>query len=397
MTRATVPYGPRRDHYDVMVAGGGPAGCAAALTLSRAGRTVLLADSATGPPKTGETLVPAARLLLHDLQVADSVLSSGHPPCHGNHSAWGSTALHTVDFIRDPYGHGWHLDRPLFDRTLRAAVRAAGADLAEHTAVRRPVRLRDGTWRLILRVAHARPRAVTCRWIVDATGRRAAIAVTAGARRHVEDRLTAYHLTLDALPGATDGHSLVESAPDGWWYTALLPSRRRLVSYFTAPDLFTPTDFRRSLLTTRYVAPAAHPHGLDTLSPPRRAPAHSAHLDHLHGDGWIAAGDAAVAFDPLSSQGVLTALYTGLCAGQAIDARLWGAPGALDAYTARISAARVAYHHAHRTAHAQETRWPDHPFWSRRQGKAGRQGGEVPPELRGVVTAGQVELSREES
>ncbi|MFE1172381.1 FAD-dependent oxidoreductase [Streptomyces sp. NPDC058773] len=360
--------------YDVVVAGGGPAGCAAALTLVRTGRTVLLADAGTGPPKTGEALVATARLLLADLGVAEPVLGSGHLPCHGNLSAWGSPELHAVDFLHDPYGHGWHLDRPLFDRRLRAAARAAGAEVAEHTAVRSPSRQPDGTWRLALRdrTDGAGDRTVRCRWVVDATGRGAAIAVRHGARRHTGDRLTALHLTLDPAPKApADGRSLVESDRDGWWYTALLPSRHRLVAYFTDPDLPVATArgaerFRQRLLATRHISRRTRPHGIDALRPPRRAPAHSAHLDRVHGDGWTAAGDAAAAFDPLSSQGILTALYTGLSAGQAVDAALRGDRTAQTDYAAKVGTARTAYQQGHRAVHAQEARWPDRPFWARR-------------------------------
>jgi flavin-dependent dehydrogenase len=215
-----------------------------------------------------------------------------------------------------------------------------------------------------------------CRWVLDATGRKAAIAVPAGARRQSTDRLTAHHLTLAAVPGAqdrpADGRTLVESDPDGWWYTALLPTRQRLVVYFTDADLptaapRTAADFRTRMLATRHVSARVQPHDLTSLPAPRRAPACTAYLDRVHGDGWIAAGDAAAAFDPLSSQGILTALYTGLSAGQAVDARLRGDPTALQDYATAVATARVAYEQDYRAVHTQEARWTHHPFWARRQ------------------------------
>ncbi|TJZ58664.1 oxidoreductase [Streptomyces piniterrae] len=366
--------GPRDhgdDHYDAVVAGGGPAGCAAALVLARAGRSVLLADAGTGAPKIGEALVGAARTILDDLGVGDRVPGPGHLPCHGNTSAWGSSALHTVDFIRDPYGLGWHLDRPVFDRRLRDCARAAGADVAERTAVRRP-RRRGAGWTVDLR-GPAGVRAVDCAWVVDATGRAAAIAAHCGARRDRRDRLIATYLTLGQDSAAADTRSLVESDPDGWWYTALLPSRRRLLTYFTDADLPSAAlqalpAFRQRLSLTRHTAPLPQAHGFPGHTAPRRAAAHSARLDPVCGDGWIAAGDAAAAFDPLSSQGILTALYSGLRAGEAVDGSLRGKRQALETYAASMASVLNAYTRDHRTTYAMERRWPWHPFWARRLG-----------------------------
>ncbi|MFI8850084.1 NAD(P)/FAD-dependent oxidoreductase [Streptomyces sp. NPDC053499] len=371
--------------YDVVVAGGGPAGCAAALTLALSGRTVLLADAGTGPPKTGETLVPAGRVLLGDLGVADRVLRSGHLPCYGNLSAWGSAELRAVDFINDPHGHGWHLDRRLFDRRLRDASRAAGAEVAEGTAVRKVVRQAGRGWTLALRGGTdpaeggaGDVRTVCCRWVVDATGRAAAIAVRCGARRRALDRLTAVHACLEADPRDTDRRSLVESDEDGWWYTAPQPCGRRLVAYFTDTDLpaapYTARHFPRRMSATRHVSRWARRHAPGPASAPptapRRAAAHTAHLDRVYGDGWIAAGDAAVAFDPVSSQGVLTALYTGMNAGRAVDARLSRVNrddvSALADYAHKTAAAWTAYLRGHCLIHAQEARWLHRPFWTRR-------------------------------
>jgi flavin-dependent dehydrogenase len=84
------------------------------------------------------------------------------------------------------------------------------------------------------------------------------------------------------------------------------------------------------------------------------------------GDGWVAAGDAAVSFDPLSSHGILNALHTGTLAGSAVHAHLAGDVRALDAYARHVDALYAAHlRHLH-AYYAMERRWPDHPFWSRR-------------------------------
>ncbi|MEU2631464.1 hypothetical protein ABZ641_31315, partial [Kitasatospora sp. NPDC007106] len=212
-------------------------------------------------------------------------------------------------------------------------------------------------------------------------------------RRHT-DRLVATLLELPARSPAgpssptgsstpVESTSLVESAADGWWYTAPLPTGGRLVAHFTDADLGPPPPgdraaFDRLLGTTRYAAEraAAHPPGEGR---PRRAPAHSSHLDTPTGDGWTAVGDAAAAFDPISSQGVLTALHTGTTAALAVHARLDGDTTALDAYRRNVDALVTAYRRNHRTAYAAERRWADRPFWRRRHAPTGHPPTGPPP------------------
>ncbi|MBN9507503.1 MAG: hypothetical protein J0I21_00145, partial [Alphaproteobacteria bacterium] len=96
--------------------------------------------------------------------------------------------------------------------------------------------------------------------------------------------------------------------------------------------------------------------------------AHGCRLDRAAGDGWLAVGDAALAFDPLSSQGLLNALYTGLCAAEAAGRMLAGADRAAEDYAQTIGALWATYerHLAH--YYRQERRWPTSPFWARRAG-----------------------------
>jgi flavin-dependent dehydrogenase len=364
--------------YDVAIIGGGQDGAAAALLLARAGRRVLLADQTHGGLdfKVGEGLPPAARPLLRDLGVLDPFLDGGHLPSYGNESSWGSGTTSIHDFIRDPNGHGWHLDRVRFDAMLRRLAQDAGAELWAPARLRVFGRDTGGTWRLSIGPAE-KEKEVRAGWLVDATGRAAYVARQLGATTVHDDRQVGFTALFSPEPGAPedrDSLTLVESAPDGWWYTALLPGLRRIVAFLTDADLEAaraaaqPAGFDELLAQTRHVRSRLAAGGYRRIAAARGGPAASSHLIPSHGDGWVAIGDAALAFDPLSSQGILTALYGGLKAAQAIDAELAGERGSVAGFTRDLHRVHAAYQRNRLRIYAAERRWAERDFWRRRDG-----------------------------
>ena len=98
---------------------------------------------------------------------------------------------------------------------------------------------------------------------------------------------------------------------------------------------------------------------------PAAYPAETALAARLAGDDWLAVGDAAASFDPLSSQGLATAVLMGSRAGDAIAHS--DRATAIEAW-AEAYAMLVAEHADLRTHYARlERRWPNSAFWRRRQ------------------------------
>ncbi|QEH38126.1 Putative FAD-dependent oxidoreductase LodB [Aquisphaera giovannonii] len=361
---------------DVVIVGAGPAGSAAALALAPARRVLVVERHEQVPDRIGDSLAPAARRLLVDLGVWEDFLRDGHAPCYAARSTWGSGAVTERDTLGDLDGHGWHIDRRRFEARLRAAAVARGATLLTPARVTGLART-PGGWEVRIDWL-GRATTAVARIVLDCGGRASTLLRPFGAERDVRDRLICGWVTgrrRESRP--IPGVSYTESAPDGWWYTAPMADGRRVLAWHTDSDLPAAALVRdRAAL----LAEAGHSAGLAAETadadfrgdePPRAIAAYSSALAPPAGDGWLAAGDAATGFDPLSSQGLFHALYTGRSAAMAADRALAGDISARGDYAAGLSRIDAAYRRNLAAWYGLERRWPGREFWRRRGGMPG--------------------------
>ena len=355
---------------DVLIVGAGPAGATAALNLAPYRRVLVVEREAAPRQRIGESLAPAARRLLEDMRLWEDFLTQGHAPNHGTLSHWGnSDGPAYQDFLRDLDGQGWHLDRARFESWLCAHARSRGAHVLSSTRLGTISPARDG-WEATLEggngVFHVRARAV-----IDASGRNAVIARRLGARRRRADKLICAWL-YGSDRHVTQELSHVEAEERGWWYSAPLPGRRRVLAFHTDADLPAAGAARRvgwlyeQVVKLPGLGPELERVQFTPDSVARITAAHSSVTAPPSGPGWLAVGDAALSFDPLSAQGLFHSLYTGLCAAEVCHCALEGDHHAWAGYAEEIDQIAAAYRAHLEQWYGAERRWPNAPFWRRR-------------------------------
>lgn len=358
--------------WSVAVVGGGVAGAAACISLSRAGHQPLWI-APRGRELTepfGETLSPSAGPILEQLGLRALLDAGGHRRANSVFSAWGGALVERAAML-DPAGPGWVLERHGFEDALHHAAREVSAWRdsmllsAEASGAAWHLRLADGG-------------DVSAAFLIDATGRAALIGRQLSGFRRV-DRLVAATIILrqDRSPVDPTPATLIEAVADGWWYASLLRDGRLSLAYFSDPDLLPhglSSDlpaWRALVGETHYVGRWLSDAGFPIVAPPRLVSAGTTCLDHAAGTsplgaGWAAAGDAVAAFDPLSSHGITTALWSGMKAGRTAADWLAGRPRVLEDYAAAMRSSFTSFLEQRRTYYGAERRFQDRRFWTRR-------------------------------
>ena len=164
---------------------------------------------------------------------------------------------------------------------------------------------------------------------------------------------------------------MIEAVADGWWYSAAVPGDRRVISFMSDADVVRARGlgqlegWMQALGETAHVSTTAA--AATPLGPPKLRPAGSQNVIQGDAHPLLCVGDAASCFDPISGQGIVKALRSGIFASYAIgDFLLRSDASGLARYRAFTVSEFSSYLGTLRDYYAIERRWPDRAFWQRR-------------------------------
>lgn len=338
--------GKQAHHYDVVIAGGGPAGTSAAIHLAMKGARVLLAEQKKFPRAKlcGEFISPECFDHFEKLGVADAMRASGGARL--TETLFFSRSGASVNVQSEWFGvkgsAALGLSRAEMDAHLLARARASGVEVLEET--RAVGLLTEGE-----RVCGARLKTgaalleVNALMMIDATGRARSLARRVekarserrngrrGARlvafkAHMENaRGTPGHCEIYFYRGGYGGLSSVEGGLSNLCFIAQAREVRacgqdaeRVMREVLMKNARARVTLSHARTASPWLAVALEKFGRGCVAPAR---------------GLLTIGDAASFIDPFTGSGILMALESGELAARSITSYLpaLGQVGALDA------------------------------------------------------------------
>jgi len=317
--------------FDFAVAGGGPAGSSAAISLAQRGHSVVLLERDVFPRfHIGESLLATSNDALAALGLSERMRSAGFP------EKWGARLITAegrsgrgVDFssVREvERAQTWQVPRAEFDRMLLDRAREAGADVRESHRVTACEFTPDAA------IVECNGERIRVRALVDATGRFGLLARKFRLRRD-EPRLAnvavfSHYRGVPRLPDEHPNDIRIIARHDAGWFW-LIPISDALMSVgvvlpqkllLQMPAATNEERLEQAIADTPAVADLLRDAHREW--PVRVEKDFSYRATAYAGERWLLAGDAGSFLDPVFSSGVTVALESGIEAADALDRAL---------------------------------------------------------------------------
>lgn len=358
----------------ILIIGAGPAGSAAAIWLTRIGLAVTIVDrkpissAIESAYQIGESLPPEAQSMLQDLQLWEEFQAGSHLECYGNQSIWGSEKPRYTDFIQQPPGYGWHIDRVAFEKLLVDQAHSLGTNLKGGVKLQ-SAKWQGDHWKVSWIDQPENVHEENFDFIIDASGRNSWLARRQGVDRLFEASQLALITFLTAQTPISETNSLIEATAQGWWYSANLPDNKVATAFLCQPTSgqrahwLTEAGWWQLVQAAPYTCHRLLKSDCHWLAAPKFVAADSSILEQTYGPGWVAIGDAAMTYDPIASHGILMALVAARDASYTLVELLKGKKTAFAEYDQMMRAAYAAYMQERLSHYRNENRFIQEAYW----------------------------------
>lgn len=363
--------------YHVVIVGAGVAGLTAALVLAKHGLQVAIIESKnTQTAKMGECIQASILNTLDKLGLRKQFEHDNHFQLQGYKVHWDAHGLYERNLLATPSGTGWLLNREKFDGMLVKAARLAGVDIycqSKLTALDEVKNSELGyqnSWKLDI-VSSEKKWRLEVPFIVDATGRARNITRQLDTVTQKSDNLVACFCRIEHSQSSTltNQQAVIQSSEQGWWYLAPYSAQHASLCYFTNPDLTLPKSAEQ--IFNMAMQNKELKHHLTGCAVPfehnfKVIPAYSSCLESCVENNWLAVGDAACSYDPLSSYGITSAMGSAFYAAKAIVKTFNDQPEFMQTYQSLMKS-NFKHYLTERNAEYQKVTQFNSLFWQRRQ------------------------------
>ena len=324
--------------FDFAIAGGGPAGCSAAISLAQRGHSVVLFERETFPRfHIGESLLSTANESFAELGLTEKMQAACFPEKCGarllTHDGQSGRDVNFADVREVARPQTYQVDRAQFDRILMERAREVGVDVREGCRVTACDFAPDAATLDFADDAPGRVQAhVRIRAVVDATGRNGLLARKFDLRTDepllANIAIYSHYANVPRLGDGCPSDIRIISRDDAGWFW-LIPISAELMSvgvvlpkslFLQLPPGSSEEQLDRAIADTPVVAELMRDARREW--PVRVEKDFSYSASSYAGDRWILAGDAGSFLDPVFSTGVSIAMESGIEAAAELDRAL---------------------------------------------------------------------------
>ena len=297
---------------EVCVLGGGPAGSVIARRLAQLGHRTLVIERNPEPRgQRTESLAPSILQILDSLGLSGAVVSA--TLCREKRALvrWDSISIQTKLFEHPSL----LVQRSLLDLRLREEAARAGANVLAPASARTPQRMTSGGWLIPAKTSKGLT-TIAAHFLIDARGKRWSTSAAVNGPRTVAISAAWRHTDKTYM------ETRIEAGTDEWYWGC--PLRHGLYSATVFVDATRAAGlsgdarkelYQRLLFRSELLSDLSHG-AMATPISVRDATSHTA--SDLIEEDYIRIGEAAFSIDPLSSQGVQSAILSAIHGAAAV-------------------------------------------------------------------------------